>query len=85
MAATKGAVSSEREAAPDRLRARPAPAPSGSVELRRDQQLAPDAWVAQVRDLLRQGRRQQAAETLRLLHRTHPRHAIPEDLRSLLE
>lgn len=84
-AATKSTASNEREAAPQRLRARPAPAPSGSVELRRDQQLAPDAWVAQVRDLLRQGRRQQAAESLRLLHRTHPRHVIPEDLRSLLE
>ena len=81
----KAAAASEREAAPERLRARAAPAPSGSVELRRDQQLAPDAWIAQVRDLLRQGRRQQAAESLRLFHRTHPRHAIPEDLRGLLE
>jgi hypothetical protein len=83
--AGKAAATQERESAPERLRARAAPAPSASVELRRDQQLAPDAWLAQVRDLLRQGRRQQAAESLRLFHRTHPRHVVPEDLRRLLE
>jgi hypothetical protein len=83
--AAKSAATEEHESAPQRLRARAAPAPSASVELRRDQQLAPDAWLAQVRDLLRQGRRQQAAESLRLFHRTHPRHAVPEDLRNLLE
>lgn len=83
--AGKSATAGERESAPERQRARAAPAPSASVELRRDQQLAPDAWLAQVRDLLRQGRHQQAAESLRLFHRTHPRHAVPEDLRSLLE
>lgn len=82
--AAKAAVAGEREA-PERLRARAAPAPSASVELRRDQQLAPETWLANVRELLRQGRRQQAAESLRLFHRTHPRHAVPEDLRSLLE
>lgn len=83
--ADKAMSTAEQEVAPRRLRARAAPAPSASVELRRDQQLAPAAWLSNVRELLRQGRRQQAAESLRLFHRTHPRHAIPEDLRSLLE
>ena len=70
---------------PDRMRARAAPAPSASVQLRRDQQLAPTEWLAHVRELLRDGRRQQASESLRLFHRTHPRHQIPEDLRHLIE
>ena len=84
-AAAKTAAASERESAPQSLRARAAPAPSSSVELRRDRQLAPEAWLGQVRDLLRQGRRQQAQESLRLFHRTHPRHPVPDDLRRLLE
>lgn len=84
-AAAKTAAASERESAPQSLRARAAPAPSSSVELRRDRQLAPEAWLGQVRDLLRQGRRQQAQESLRLFHRMHPRHPVPDDLRRLLE
>ncbi|RYD16772.1 MAG: hypothetical protein EOP90_02030 [Lysobacteraceae bacterium] len=70
---------------PERLRARAAPAPSASVQLRRDQQLEPTEWLAHVRELLRDGRRQQASESLRLFHRTHPRHEVPADLRHLLE
>ena len=75
----------ERPREPDRMRARAAPAPSASVQLRRDQQLAPAEWLGHVRELLRDGRRQQASESLRLFHRTHPRHEVPADLRHLLE
>ncbi|HEY6986690.1 MAG TPA: hypothetical protein VH375_11460 [Rhodanobacteraceae bacterium] len=59
--------------------------PSGSVELQRDMQLAPDDWLAHVRELLRQGREQQAAESLRLFRRSHPDREIPDDLKALLE
>ncbi|HEY6943454.1 MAG TPA: hypothetical protein VI238_18535, partial [Dokdonella sp.] len=67
-----------------RTRAAPAP-PSSSVELRRDMQLAPDDWLAHVRQLLRQGRRQQAIESLRLFHQAHPRYPLPADLHALLD
>jgi hypothetical protein len=38
-----------------------------------------------VRELLRQGREQQAAESLRLFRRSHPDREIPDDLKALLE
>lgn len=59
--------------------------PSGSVELQRDMQLAPEAWLAHIRELMRQGRSQQATESLRLFRRTHPKRPIPDDLRPLLD
>ncbi|HEY6893395.1 MAG TPA: hypothetical protein VI258_04455, partial [Rhodanobacteraceae bacterium] len=59
--------------------------PSSSVELQRDMQLAPADWLARVRDLVDQGRRQQAIESLRLFVRTHPDQRVPADLRDLLE
>ena len=59
--------------------------PSGSVELQRDMQLAPTDWLAHVRELLRQGREQQAAESLRLFRQSHPDWQIPDDLKALLE
>jgi hypothetical protein len=71
-----------RQSAP---RAAAAPTPSSSAELRRDLQLAPDAWLAHVRDLLEQGRRQQAGESLQLFRRAHPDRPIPDDLRALLD
>jgi hypothetical protein len=58
---------------------------SGSVELRRDMELAPQDWLAHVRLLLRQGRPQQASESLRLFQRAHPDWTIPDDLRPLLK
>jgi hypothetical protein len=67
-----------------RSRAVSAP-PSSSVELRRDMQLAPDDWLAHIRQLLHQGRRQQAIESLRLFQATHPDHPLPAELRALLD
>jgi hypothetical protein len=68
--------------------ARPLPSttpPSGSVELRRDMQLAPEDWLSHIHQLLSQGRRQQAMESLRLFQRVHPDWQIPDDLRPLLQ
>ena len=59
--------------------------PSSSVELQRDMQLAPRDWLAHIRDLMQQGRRQQATESLRLFVQTHPHQRVPADLRELLE
>jgi len=67
-----------------RTRAAPTP-PSSSIELRRDMQLAPEDWLAHVRQLLHQGRRQQAIESLRLFRNAHPRHPLPDELRALLD
>ena len=61
----------------------PQSTPSSSVELRRDMQLAPEDWLAHIHQLIRQGRRQQAAESLRLFMRTHPDWEISDDLREL--
>jgi hypothetical protein len=58
---------------------------SGSVELRRDMQLAPQDWLSHIRLLRRQGRTQQASESLRLFARAHPDWTIPDDLRPLLK
>lgn len=60
-----------------------APSPSGSVELRRDMHLSADDWIAHIGELMRQGRRQQALESLRLLRRMHPDADIPAKLRAL--
>lgn len=59
--------------------------PSASVELRRDMQLSPEDWLAHIHQLIRQGRRQQASESLRLFVRAHPDWEIPDDLRRLLD
>jgi hypothetical protein len=71
------------QAMPNRFRTNSPPAPSGSVELRRDMQLAPDAWLAHIGQLLHQGRRQQAIDSLRLFRRMHPAEAVPPELRAL--
>jgi hypothetical protein len=78
-----------KDAAADKLeaqrRANAAPAPSSSVELRRDMQLDPDTWLAHIEQLLHQGRRQQAIESLRLFRNAHPRHVLPDELRALID
>ncbi|NCT66264.1 MAG: hypothetical protein GXC76_01335 [Rhodanobacteraceae bacterium] len=61
-----------------------APSPSSSLELRRDLQLAPAQWLARIRQLMHEGRRQQASESLRLFRRVHPNEPLPDDLRPLL-
>jgi hypothetical protein len=83
--ATRNAAKQEADAA---TAAEPAmrgaaPAPSGSAELRRDTQLAPEDWLAHIRQLLQQGRRQQAVESLRLFRRMHPDWAISDEWRRL--
>ncbi len=55
------------------------------MELQRDLELAPSDWLAHIRDLMQQGRRQQATESLRLFVRKHPERRVPDDLRDLLE
>lgn len=80
------AASADKRAATTNVRGRASPTlPSSSIELQRDMQLAPPDWLAHIRDLMQQGRRQQATESLRLFVRTHPEHRIPADLRELLE
>ncbi|MEO5624869.1 MAG: hypothetical protein ABIQ70_02530 [Dokdonella sp.] len=71
----KAASNSARSTAPS--------APSASVELRRDMQLSPDDWLAHIRQLLHQGRRQQAADSLRLFRRVHPDLPVSTELRAL--
>lgn len=73
---------SDRAALP-RARSAVPPAPSTSVELRRDMQLAPQDWLAHIRQLLQQGRRQQAIESLRLFRRAHPDWQLPTELEAL--
>jgi hypothetical protein len=59
--------------------------PSSSIELQRDMQLAPHDWLAHIRQLMQQGRTQQATESLRLFVRAHPDARVPDDLRPLLD
>jgi hypothetical protein len=73
------------QAMPRRPRSSAPPAPSGSVELRRDMQLPPDDWLAHIVELLHQGRRQQAVDSLRLFQRMHPRRQLPRELQALLD
>ncbi|MFI4968889.1 MAG: hypothetical protein ACHP7D_01695 [Lysobacterales bacterium] len=86
-AGTRSAPASDAldQAMSPRQRAGFAPAPSSSVELRRDLQLEPVDWLAHIRQLLHQGRRQQAIESLRLFHRAHPDWQLPDELRPLLD
>lgn len=80
------AAAAEKRAAGAGVRGRASPTlPSSSVELQRDMQLAPADWLAHIRDLVRQGRRQQATESLRLFVRTHPDQGVPADLHELLQ
>lgn len=84
--AARGAAAAEKRAATANALGRASPTlPSSSVELQRDMQLAPWDWLAHIRDLMQQGRRQQATESLRLFVRTHPDRRVPPDLRELLD
>jgi hypothetical protein len=76
----------KKAAAPERARTPASPTvPSGSVELRRDMQLPPGEWLSHIRELERQGRHQQAMESLRLFIRAHPDRKVPADLQPLLD
>jgi len=87
--AATGAVApamDKKTAAPERTRMPASPTvPSGSVELRRDMQLSPGEWLSHIRELERQGRHQQAMESLRLFIRAHPERKVPVDLQPLLD
>jgi hypothetical protein len=84
--ATSADAATEKSAAIGASRALSSPTPpSGSVELQQDLQRAPQDWLAHVRQLNQQGRRQQATESLRLFQRAHPDWKIPDDLRALLD
>lgn len=81
-----GPAQKKSSAAPERARMPASPTvPSGSIELRRDMQLSPGEWLSHIRELERQGRRQQAMESLRLFIRAHPERKVPADLRPLLD
>ena len=86
-AGSSGAPSTLTTQSADRARLRRASPtlPSSSVELQGDMRLAPRDWLAHLRELMQQGRRQQATESLRLFVRTHPDERVPQDLRELLE
>lgn len=85
--AAKSAQASDAldQAVPQRIRGSGPSSPSSSIELRRDLQLAPDDWLAHIQQLLRQGRRQQAVESLRLFRSAHPQRQLPDELQALLE
>jgi hypothetical protein len=48
-------------------------------------QRPPGEWLAHIRELERQGRHQQALESLRLFIRAHPDRKVPADLEPLLD
>lgn len=73
------------KAAPSRARSNAPPAPSSSVELRRDMQLSPQDWLAHIDQLVHEGRRQQAIDSLRMFRRVHPDRRIPAELRPLVQ
>jgi hypothetical protein len=80
------APTEKKSTAPERARLPASPTvPSGSIELRRDMQLPPGEWLSHIRELERQGRHQQAIESLRLFIRAHPERKVPADLQSLLD
>lgn len=79
-----GAAAPAARLSEDKVKSEAPTVPTGSsVELKRDMQLAPDDWLAHIRELENQGRHQQAIESLRLFRRMHPNRRIPQDLRAL--
>ena len=78
--ATAGGSRAQKTAAP---RERTPGAPSTSVQLRSNMQLAPADWIAEIHRLVDAGRHQQAVENLRLFRRLHPDWPLDEDLRRL--
>lgn len=46
-------------------------------------QTSPQAWIADIRELLAQGRRSEALQSLARLRAAHPQLRLPEDLRAL--
>ncbi len=80
-----GGSAAASAARPKAARERMPAAPSTSMKLRANMQLAPDAWIAEIRRLADAGQLQQAIENLRLFQRMHPDWPVDEDLRRLDE
>ena len=78
-----GGSAAASAARPKAARERMPAAPSTSMKLRANMQLAPDAWIAEIRRLADAGQLQQAIENLRLFQRMHPDWPVDEDLRRL--
>lgn len=57
--------------------------PALPADLQRDLQRAPADWLAHIRQLLQQGDREQALQSLDLFRRTYPDQPLPDDLRTL--
>jgi hypothetical protein len=60
-------------------------APSRSTLLQNNARLAPGAWIGVMRQLLRDGRREEARENLDLFRRKHPDYKLPPDLKALID
>lgn len=58
-------------------------ATASDEELRRNAELAPELWIAEIRQLLKQQRRQAALDNLARFKQKHPQFALPADLREL--
>ncbi len=81
-AAGNSAASAPIESAP---RSITAPSPTTSARLRRNMQLEPQAWLAEIDQLRNGGRTQEAIENLRLFRRMHPQWPISEALRRMAQ
>ncbi|MEO8010809.1 MAG: hypothetical protein ABI650_04110 [Dokdonella sp.] len=62
-----------------------APAPTTSIRLRRNMQLDAQAWLAEIAQLRRQGRTQEAIENVRMFQRMHPDWPVSDELRRLAQ
>lgn len=58
-------------------------ATASDEELRRNAELTPELWIAEIRQLLKQQRRQAALDNLARFKQKHPQFALPADLREL--
>lgn len=81
-AAGNSAAQAPIESAP---RSISAPAPSTSTRLRRNMQLEPQAWLAEIAQLRDQGRTQEVMENIRLFRRMHPDWPLSDELRRLAQ
>jgi hypothetical protein len=60
-------------------------APSRSTVLQNNARLEPAAWISVMRQLLRDGRREEARENLDLFRRKYPDYKLPADLKALID
>jgi hypothetical protein len=81
--ARKAASAAARSGEGESLQAAREHASASPADLQRDLQRTPADWLAHIRELLQQGQRQQALQSLDLFRRTHPDQPVPDDLRAL--